>query len=151
MDHRFLASLGICQQTHQCHSGWGVQTRLRMNSKGHKQISRDFWNRNRNWNRQSHSLRTFGLPPVLQRTENCLGANLRSCGIAIPTEMFTRQIRYNLKSVTVKIANAPCSPQNNLLIFKSVIPTGDLALFSRHTRTLVGKFARITDPKFRGI
>ena len=65
----------------------------------------------------------------------------------IPTEMFTRQIRQNLKSATAKITNAP----KILLIFKSVIPTGDLALFSRHTGTLVGKFAGITDPKFRGI
>ena len=40
--------------------------------------------------------------------------------------------------------------QKILLIFKSVIPTGDLALFNRHTRTLVGKFARVTDPKFQG-
>ena len=31
--------------------------------------------------------------------------------------------------------------------FKSVIPTGDLALFSRHTGTLVGKFARSEIPK----
>ena len=65
----------------------------------------------------------------------------------IPTEMFTRQIRQNLKSVTVKITNA----QKIHLICKSVIPTGALALFSRHKGTLVGKFARITDPKFRGI
>ena len=42
-------------------------------------------------------------------------------------------------------------PPKILLNFKSVIPTGDLALFRRHTGTLVGKFARITDPKFRGI
>ena len=42
-------------------------------------------------------------------------------------------------------------PPKILGIFQSVIPTGDLALFSRHTRTLVGKFARIADPKFRGI
>ena len=42
-------------------------------------------------------------------------------------------------------------PPKILLIFKSVIPTGDLALFGRHTGTLVGKFARVTDPKFRGI
>ena len=28
----------------------------------------------------------------------------------IPTEMFTRQIRQNLKSVTVKITNAPKNP-----------------------------------------
>ena len=58
--------------------------------------------------------------------------------------MFTRQIRQNLKSVTVKITNAP----KILLIFRSVIPTGALALFSRHKGTLVGKFARVTDPKF---
>ena len=38
------------------------------------------------------------------------------------------------------------------LIFKSVIPTGGLGKnFSRHTGTLVGKFAGITDPKFRGV
>ena len=65
----------------------------------------------------------------------------------IPTEMFTRQIRENLKSVTVKITNAP----KILLISKSVIPLGALALFSTHKGTLVGKFARVTDPKFRGI
>ena len=65
----------------------------------------------------------------------------------IPTEMFTRQIRQNLKSVTAKITNAPINPFD----FKSVIPTGALALFSRHEGTLVGKFARITDPKFSGI
>ena len=57
------------------------------------------------------------------------------------------QIRQNLKLVTVKITNAPKNPFD----FKSVIPTGDLVLFSRHTGTLVGKFARVTDPKFRGI
>ena len=63
------------------------------------------------------------------------------------TEMFTRQIRQNLKSAAVKLPMPPVF----FLIFKSVIPTGDLALFSRHARTFVGKFARITDPKFRGI
>ena len=42
----------------------------------------------------------------------------------------------------VKIANAP----KVLLIFKSVIPTGDLALFSRHTVTLVSKFAELPIP-----
>ena len=67
--------------------------------------------------------------------------------VTIPTEMFTRHIRQNLKSVTVKIANAPKNPFD----FKSVVPTRDLALFSRHTGTLVGKFTRITDPKFRRI
>ena len=41
--------------------------------------------------------------------------------------------------------------QKILLIFKLVIPTGALELFSRHKLTLVGKFARVTDPKFRGI
>ena len=30
--------------------------------------------------------------------------------VTIPTEMFTRQIRQNLKSVTVKITNAPKNP-----------------------------------------
>ena len=30
--------------------------------------------------------------------------------LTIPTEMFTRQIRQNLKSVTVKITNAPKNP-----------------------------------------
>ena len=45
-----------------------------------------------------------------------------------------------------KIDNAP----KILLILKSVIPTGDLVLFSRHTGTLVGKFARLTYLKFRG-
>ena len=64
------------------------------------------------------------------------------CWITIPTDIFTRRIRQTLKSVTAKITNAP----QNLLIFKSVIQMGDLALFSRHTRTLVGKFARTTDP-----
>ena len=39
-------------------------------------------------------------------------------------------------------------PQKILLILKSVIPTGALALFSRQKGTLVGKFARIIDPKF---
>ena len=39
-------------------------------------------------------------------------------------------------------------PPKILLIFRSVIPTEDLALFSRHTGTLVGKFARDTDPNF---
>ena len=44
-------------------------------------------------------------------------------------------------------------PPKIVLIFKSVIPMGDLALFSRHAGTLVGvtKFARITDFKFRGL
>ena len=35
-------------------------------------------------------------------------------------------------------------PQKFVSIFKSVIPTGDLALFSRHAGPLVGRFARIT-------
>ena len=65
----------------------------------------------------------------------------------IPTEMFARQIRMNLESETVKSTNAPKDPFD----FKSVIPSGDLALFSGHTGTLVGKFARITDPKFQEI
>ena len=56
-------------------------------------------------------------------------------------------IRQNLKSVTVKITNNPTIH----LIFKSVIPTRDRALFSRHAGTFVDKFARITDPIFRGI
>ena len=51
----------------------------------------------------------------------------------------TRQIRQNLKSATVKSTNDPKNPFD----FKSVIPTGDLALFSRRTGTLVGKFARV--------
>ena len=67
--------------------------------------------------------------------------------VTIPTEMFTRQIRQNLRSVAVNITNAP----KKSFDFKLVIPTGDLASFSRHTGTLVGKFARVTDPKFRGI
>ena len=60
----------------------------------------------------------------------------------IPTEMFIRQIRQNLKSVTVKITNAPKIPFD---FFQSFIATGELALFGRHTGTLVGKFASITD------
>ena len=39
--------------------------------------------------------------------------------------------------------NCQCRPKKILLIFKSVIPTGDLALFSRHTGSLVGKFAEL--------
>ena len=62
-------------------------------------------------------------------------------------QMFTRKIRQSLKSVTVWITNVP----KMLLIFKSVIPMGELVLFSRHAGALVGKFARITDPKFQGI
>ena len=42
-------------------------------------------------------------------------------------------------------------PSKILLIFKSVVPMGDLALRNRHTGTLVGKLARITELKFRGI
>ena len=53
-----------------------------------------------------------------------VGANLEGFGAL-----------WNLKSVTVNIANAP----KTHLIFKSVIPMGDLALFSRYTGTLVGK------------
>ena len=68
--------------------------------------------------------------------------------VTIPTAMSTRQIRQNLNSATAKITDAP---QNLLILGRSFRPTGDLALFSRHTGTLVGKFARITNPKFRGI
>ena len=57
----------------------------------------------------------------------------------IPTEMFTRQIRQNLKSATAKITDAPKNP----LIFKSVIPTGALALFSRHKGTLPGNLTEL--------
>ena len=65
--------------------------------------------------------------------------------------MFTRQIAQNLKSATVKITGIPKNPS----MFWSVILTGDLAskslLLVRHTKTLAGKFGKITDPKIRGI
>ena len=84
----------------------------------------------------------------VQQTMHTSTKDARTASISrtstIPTEMFTRQIPRNLKSATVKLPML----QKSLLIFKSVIPTGDLALFSRHTRTLVGKFARFTDLNF---
>ena len=56
-----------------------------------------------------------------------------------------RQSFQNLKSA----AKITYTPNLNIpLVFKSVIPTADLAIyFSRHTGSFVGKFARITDPK----
>ena len=58
------------------------------------------------------------------------------------TEMFTRQAHQNLKSVTVKIKTL------HFLVGHSDRKHGkQVTTFSRHTKTLVGKFGKITDPK----
>ena len=70
--------------------------------------------------------------------------------VTIPTKFFTRQIPQNLKSATVKITYT----QRDLLDF--LVGHSDRRLgkqvttFSRHTKTLVGKCGRITDPKIGG-
>ena len=77
--------------------------------------------------------------------------NPRSSNGTILTEMFTRQIPQNLKSATVKITGIP----NNLPYFLVGHSDGRLGkqvtAFSRHTKTLVGKFGKITDAKIGGI
>ena len=69
----------------------------------------------------------------------------------IPTEMFTRQNPQNLKSVTAKITGIPKIPRYFLVGHSDGDLAGKSLLFSRHAKTFVGKFGKITDPKFRRI
>ena len=65
--------------------------------------------------------------------------------------MFTRQIPQNSKATTVKIPGIPKNPKYFLVGHSDGRLGKQVTAFSRHTKTLVGKIGKITDPKLGGI
>ena len=59
--------------------------------------------------------------------------------------MFTRQIPQNLKSVTVKITGIPKDPQYFVVGHSDGRLGKQVTTFNRHTKTLVGKFGKVTE------
>ena len=62
--------------------------------------------------------------------------------------MFTRQSPQNLKSATVKIIGIPKIPQYFLVGHSDGRLGKEVTAFNRHTKTLVGKSGKKSDPKF---